>query len=643
MQKQELEKRRMRNVLLRMIQFKFQQSTGYPNINLTGVTGVKIKFIVFTALVTSFVLPACAGSKNADYYYALGIKQEADKNYSNSLKSFSRSASMYVKENAPNEKLISAKNGVYRSQCILYDFSLTPSKFKSKLKKDYPWADMETIEKWISSKSDTLLKINMFENKTFYYFDEVANMKYRDQAIMTRQNEYKGNPLNNFMAFFLENFVKADYSDYKLPYDRPKDILLDFQFIVKKSKLPKNGDGIVRIWWPMPINTDCQNSITMISKHIEPTPSKIQEFNPDSNIGVIYIEIPINSVQKHILIRTQVRYIRYQQRFIIDHQSIQPYDEESSLFKEYTKESMNIAITPEIKEKAQVIIGSETNPFLCAKLINYYIINNVDYSFPEYNVNDAYAIPLSTYTHQHQFGDCGYQSVYFTAMCRSIKIPARACGGFQLFSGHPDTHFWAEFYLPEPYNKWIPVDVTASELYKEVLNYSEEDLKAYRDYFFTQQDPFRTIIQNDVDILYEPLPENGNYFFKACLQEPLILFYGTDRNITMFSEHKKFYTYGTYNFNYDNAIKSVAGAELELHSSFFGLEVFDEKSKYQLKDKYLEKEIVKNLKIKEFSADKKNVIVIIPQSLLPFAYRIICVQPKKKEISADRFLILEKK
>ena len=51
----------------------------------------------------------------------------------------------------------------------------------------------------------------------------------------------------------------------------------------------------------------------------------------------------------------------------------------------------------------------------------------------------------SDYVHNYLRGDCGAQSMYFTAMCRSIGIPARTTGGFQLFSDEFGGHFGLNF------------------------------------------------------------------------------------------------------------------------------------------------------------------------------------------------------
>ena len=599
----------------------------------------KIKLVLVA--VCTLVLTGCstfAGAKNGDYYYGIGQTQESEKNYSKALKSYSKAAALYVDEKE-TAKLILAKDGLYRTKSVLHDFAYSLSKFKSSIKKKYPWATKDDIDGWLNTKKP-FVTMDMDGGKTYYNTGEVDNLKYRNQDIMDANNGYHKNPMKKFMDLMLNTYVKTDYSNFTIPYDRPMDLLADIQLVIKKSKLPKNGDGIVRVWWPMPINTGCQNSIVVIS--LEPSEYIVQQTDPNSDIGICYFEIPIAKIEKELVIRSQVRFKHYQQRFIIDPGSIQAYDTGSDLYKKYTASTLNTAITPEIQARARQIVGSETNPYLAAKLLNDYIIANVDYSFPEYDAVDAYRTPLSTYVEEHQFGDCGFQSVYFSAMCRSIGIPARAAGGFQYFTGKPQSHFWAEFYLPEPYNGWIPVDVTASEMSNEVIEYSQEDVKAFSDYFFAQQDPMRMVTQNDVDVPLSPESEDGNYYFKACLQDPVILFYSSDKIVTAFSSERKLLLNGTYSFNYENAIAAKSGIEIQLNATDFGLELFNEKTKFQLKDNYLGKDITKKLEVKEFNAGKTTVTLILPENIQNIAYKLACIPLNGEEKISTRWVIINK-
>ncbi len=83
--------------------------------------------------------------------------------------------------------------------------------------------------------------------------------------------------------------------------------------------------------------------------------------------------------------------------------------------------------------------------------------------------------------YEHHFGDCEMQSMFFAALCRSIGIPTRTPGGFQLFSGQLGSHFWAEFFLPS--HGWIPVDISASQLANYALNVTDDERKTFIDFF----------------------------------------------------------------------------------------------------------------------------------------------------------------
>jgi len=128
--------------------------------------------------------------------------------------------------------------------------------------------------------------------------------------------------------------------------------------------------------------------------------------------------------------------------------------------------------------------------------------------------------PESEYVLDTGIGDCGTQSMYFAALCRSLGIPARAPGGYQIFP--PDnggTHFWAEYYL-EGYG-WIPVDVTAAETADWAHNVTDDQRHRFKAYYFGSLDPYRYIIQKDVDIPLSPTPPDDAVLFRMVIQNPV--------------------------------------------------------------------------------------------------------------------------
>jgi hypothetical protein len=93
--------------------------------------------------------------------------------------------------------------------------------------------------------------------------------------------------------------------------------------------------------------------------------------------------------------------------------------------------------------------------------------------------------------------------MYFSALCRSIGIPARTTGGKQMF-GQMSTskaysdHFWGEFYVPN--YGWVPVDTSIAQLEFYATGLSDAQSTANRDYFFGHQDNLRLVFQKDNDV-----------------------------------------------------------------------------------------------------------------------------------------------
>ena len=213
-------------------------------------------------------------------------------------------------------------------------------------------------------------------------------------------------------------------------------------------------------------------------------------------------------------------YTQAGQRFVIDPVKVKPYNTSDPEYRKYTAAGKNIVITPEMKKKAQEIVGNETNPYLQAQKIYWHIMDTLPYSHVPHVMLETTGTPESTYVLNTGFGDCGSQSMYFAALCRSLGIPSRAVGGYQLVPGDEGTHFWAEYYL-EGYG-WIPVDVTAAETADWAYNATPDERHRFREYYFGSLDPYRYIIQKDVDILITPDPGSA-VMFRMVVQSPKVV------------------------------------------------------------------------------------------------------------------------
>lgn len=103
--------------------------------------------------------------------------------------------------------------------------------------------------------------------------------------------------------------------------------------------------------------------------------------------------------------------------------------------------------------------------------------------------------------------------MYFSNLCRSIGIPARTTGSYQLFGGEFGGHFWAEFFLPN--YGWIPVDTSGAQSALYVKKATLEQKQTFIDFYFGNMDVIRCVVQKDTDVAFIPGTERMPFIFVA--------------------------------------------------------------------------------------------------------------------------------
>lgn len=382
-------------------------------------------------------------------------------------------------------------------------FSLDYNQAKEIIQKYYPQLKSdEEILQFIKDK-----KIQKYEiNGEMFYFDGLEpNLLYRDLELNKKQEGW-GKDYRVFIDSFFSNYYheKIDITDFKSeysPYFNPKEYFVEYSIYVDKDKLPDKGH--LKLWTPLPLQTACQEDINIIK--IEPVEAVIGYPKTTGDIGYINFDLDLEKYDS-LDISVMYSFKHYQQEFIVDLDEIGEYDRESELYKIYTESSKNIFYNDEMKDLALSIVGNETNPYLMAKKIYYYVVDNIYYSLIAHAYLEAEKIPESLAVFEHGYGDCGAQSMFFSALCRSLGIPARATGGFQIFFNNLGDHFWAEFYLPN--YGWVPVDTSVGKIGKYAYWISEEERDKFIEFYFGNQDPLRMVVQNNVDVAPDEVPED---------------------------------------------------------------------------------------------------------------------------------------
>ena len=377
---------------------------------------------------------------------------------------------------------------------ILLEFVHTEEGAKAATAEALPNASQSQIDEWFL---DEKMQYFMMSGDKMYYDSISHNIMFLNPELLREQSRVSGKKL-----FFDELYpvISEVWDESEYPYSRPIDYVGVETLTLSMSDLAE--EGVLMLWVPVPVETESQRDVELVS--ITPEEYVIEWPDTEAEIGIAYLEVPLESLEEDLNITITFTYTSYEQRFRVDPAQVGEYNTESELYKKYTGSSDNIVVKPEVGELALEIVGNETNPYLAAEKLYWFIVNGTTYHLMPHATLSELGIPESEYAREHGVGDCGTQSIYFSALCRSIGIPARATGGYQLVPGHEGTHFWAEFYLPE--YGWVPVDITVAEIADWDYNLTEEEEMTYKSYFFGNLDPYRYVIQKDVDVPLVPEP-----------------------------------------------------------------------------------------------------------------------------------------
>ncbi len=142
---------------------------------------------------------------------------------------------------------------------------------------------------------------------------------------------------------------------------------------------------------------------------------------------------------------------RYSIRTDIDIRDIPEYERDRKLYTYYTRSNMFVPSDDEkIASVAASRAGRSGNAYRRAYALFEYLIDRLEYdpSFRYKNLAECI---------ENRKADTRDYGLLFTAMARSVGIPARPVAGFVVHGDKlTERHIWAEFYIPQ--FGWVPVD-----------------------------------------------------------------------------------------------------------------------------------------------------------------------------------------
>jgi len=199
--------------------------------------------------------------------------------------------------------------------------------------------------------------------------------------------------------------------------------------------------NMLYLWIPKPVNSPSQRNVTLVSRSIEPFMENykgVSLYKLDNLLTGTNQSINLSYRVEVYSIGTGIKPLSIKQ-------------EATELFAAHTKSSNLIpSDTPQIKTAANLIVNREQNPYIKAKAIYDWIINNMQ-------ISDTAATKGLIEVLDQRRGDPYYTALLYTALARAAGVPCIPVAGVLVNqNGHTLRHYWAEFWIDG--FGWVPVD-----------------------------------------------------------------------------------------------------------------------------------------------------------------------------------------
>lgn len=461
-------------------------------------------FLVLVLLAILFTVAGC-GTSEGQCALAQAQKLEADSMLTSAGDRYKQAYDLLQEEGLTAEAE-EARSAAHKIMMVQFTYPFLETEVREQLAEKYPQIPETEREGWISSGE---LESFVWDGEVHYMLEAAANIPTRHLEV-----GYLNTQRSELMAQLVGAMLAMDRKEPNWqPYSNPLRYRGTESVNVPRGELP--ATGLLKLWFPLPLITAAQDAVAVVS--ITPDTWLKQPPSLDGPLSCAYFEVPLEELKDDLGITVVFEFTHYQENFVVDPANVGDYDTDSPLYKHYTRSYGNTYISPDIRRTALEVVGDEKNPYLAAKKIYEYILRDIKYSFMPHLTAWPRGERESEYVHRMKRGDCGAQSMYFSALCRSVGIPARTTGGWQLFTGNFGGHFWAEFYLPN--YGWLPVDPTAADMADWTDKITEEERTAFKSLYFGNLDPLRCVVQFDVDEAYAP-PAGDEVLLPATLQSP---------------------------------------------------------------------------------------------------------------------------
>lgn len=319
------------------------------------------------------------------------------------------------------------------------DFPYTVDEFFEVLRKGDSTFTRARLDSLIAARHVETL---VFDGERRVFKKALRNMKLTDRAV----SGFKGRGADASVA-------RISYVDSILQWQAGTNPVggahrVTYRFTVDVPYNPAIAGEMLRVWMPLPMETDRQRNIKILSAS---HPYVESDGWSDHNTLYFCDTAPAPGDTAHFEYTAQFDVKgSYTSPERIESR-IKPYKKNKSLYKKNTAfDSPHIV---RMDSLARAIVGTETNPHRQSEMVFDYIAAN----YPWAGAREYSTIPcIPAYVISEGHGDCGQVSLLYISLMRTLGVPARWESGWMLHPGEENLHDWAEVYFEGV--GWVPVD-----------------------------------------------------------------------------------------------------------------------------------------------------------------------------------------
>ncbi|MFA7575600.1 MAG: hypothetical protein WCY14_08925, partial [Arcobacteraceae bacterium] len=284
-----------------------------------------INIFLLVIITLTFLTTYCMGNNQTqgEELYKQALKLEEQNNFSQAISLYEQAYSALLEEE--NFKLATkCSESLQRLMIFQVVYPYTIDQLEEVIRQTFPQATAEQIENWVNSKE---IEHYIWDGEEYYFSDGIQNLKFRYIELI-QSDEAAEQEYNNLVLKV--NKIALEQPDHPWQqYQKPAAYRGIHTITIPRDKLPETGT--YRLWLPMPINTGPQTQVTIESI----TPEKWVKQPPSINeeIGLLYMEIPMEELSEDLEIQVSFTFNHYEQRFSVNPANIGDYDKDSALYQ----------------------------------------------------------------------------------------------------------------------------------------------------------------------------------------------------------------------------------------------------------------------------------------------------------------------